>query len=349
MLSRLKKIIRRSAIVSAYFEYLLKRDEQRRFLHDAEESIKQRCIPDADKVINAYLKDLRKYMFTFSEWYDMYNLVNSDETEKTKYISRSRAQKYYRKLNNPSTRQIFWDKPKFLNVYSKLIHRKYLAVSPSTTIEELREIIESCDVIIKPQNGSLGVGIYKIRKHKVEESELKTLLAKCIEERSLIEECVEGHPSIQAYNESSLNTIRVITASDKNEIRIFASFIRYGRENAVVDNCHAGGIFCTIDINNGKVISDGHTVTSAIFDKHPDSGLPFKGFTIPFWEEICRVCREAHKLCDLPFVGWDVCVTNKDEIEIIEGNHAPDVDVIQGPLHIGYREQFINICKQFHK
>lgn len=40
---------------------------------------------------------------------------------------------------------------------------------------------------------------------------------------------------------------------------------------------------------------------------------------------------------DAPIVGWDICIDSNNNIEIIEGNHMLDVDVLQSPLKIGIR------------
>lgn len=347
MQQSVKNIIKRTPLFPLYIEYIIRKAECKRCRLEAEEELRRKRIPDANDVLNAYLKDMHKYMFSFSEWYDMYDLSEAEESEKERYISRLHAQKYYRKLNNPATRLIFRNKPQFLKHYSQLIHRMYLTAGPETSIDELRQILQRGDVIVKPKDGSLGEGIYKIRANDVKDSELNDLLSRCAGQECLIEECVKGHPSIQAFHPSSLNTIRVMTARDKNGIRLFASFIRFGVGSSVVDNAHAGGVFSIVDINTGTLISDAQNTAGELYACHPDSGLQFKGFSIPLWDEIRKTCIAAHALCDLPFVGWDVCITDKNEIEIIEGNHAPDVDVIQGPLKRGYREEFENVCNNF--
>lgn len=349
-MSRLfKDLVKRSSLWRCYTEALLRKDEQRRFMAEAKQEVAKRNLQNPEKILSAYHKDLLKYMFTFFEWYDMYAISDADEKVKKQYISRSKAQKYYRSLINPATRQIFRNKPQFLKNYSSFIHRNYLEVDENLDIEKFSEFLHQGDVIVKPVDGSLGAGVYKITAEEAKNIDLKKLLGRCKKEHCLIEECVEGHPDIQAFHPNSLNTIRVMTARDGDIIRVFGSFIRFGSGNAVIDNAHAGGLFCTINIKTGTLSSDCQIVMGGYCKKHPDSGIPFRGFQIPRWGEICQTCIKAHSLCDLPFAGWDVCITSNNEIEIIEGNHAPDVDLIQGPLHQGCRQEFESICKKYKR
>lgn len=56
-----------------------------------------------------------------------------------------------------------------------------------------------------------------------------------------------------------------------------------------------------------------------------------------------------HEDFDLPFIGWDVCVTDKGNVEVIEGNHASDVDLTQYPIRKGIRKEFEDVIERFKK
>ncbi len=114
-----KKLIASSRFFRAYQEAILRKNEQKRFLAEADKEISS--LPDTDvkaKIRKAYVSDLKKYMFNFSEWYYQYSLYGKPESEKSSYISRSCAQKWYRRLVTREMRELFYSKPLFINRFT---------------------------------------------------------------------------------------------------------------------------------------------------------------------------------------------------------------------------------------
>lgn len=55
-------------------------------------------------------------------------------------------------------------------------------------------------------------------------------------------------------------------------------------------------------------------------DRHPVSGVPIRGFPIPFWKEAIETCRRAQACFPaLPNLGWDVALTD-DGPRLLEAN-----------------------------
>ena len=77
------------------------------------------------------------------------------------------------------------------------------------------------------------------------------------------------------------------------------------------------------------------------YPSHPDTGRLIKGFKIPCWEQILETCKAATQtIPNIHFAGWDLCVTKNGQVEIIEGNHAPDFDGgMQSPLKVGVKKK----------
>ena len=76
-----------------------------------------------------------------------------------------------------------------------------------------------------------------------------------------------------------------------------------------------------------------HTSKLVTYEKHPDTGIKFDGYQLPFIKEAMELCKEAAMEVDeIRFVGWDVCIT-KDGPAIIEGNDYPGYDFWQLPEH----------------
>ena len=83
-----------------------------------------------------------------------------------------------------------------------------------------------------------------------------------------------------------------------------------------------------------------------MFDKHPITGTPIIGFTIPYFEEAKQMCLTAmHKVPQVRFVAWDVAIT-ADGPRFIEGNSFPSHAVPQFAAHY---PDGIGILPEFRK
>ena len=344
IIRKIKTAIAYSPLFKAYADILIRQTEQDRFMVDARRRLVAEGHPE---LLEAYAADMKRYMVDFDEWSSMYCFRDLTPEQKDEFISRSEAQRHYRRIIRHSWRGEFHDKERFLRKWSAFVHRSWLRVTPATPLEEIVSAVSGRTCIVKPVSGSLGNGVYKVSPRTPEEAEAEA--TKILGTDSLIEECIQGCQELQRFHPESLNTIRVVTVRGRSGIRVLGSFIRFGRGGAVVDNAHAGGIFAHIDITDGTVDSDATNTDGERFSVHPDTGLAIKGTRIPQWDTITERCVSAHALCDNFVVGWDVTVNSRGEVEFIEGNHAPDVDVMQGPLKKGIRRDFIQAVREFRK
>lgn len=131
---------------------------------------------------------------------------------------------------------------------------------------------------------------------------------------------------------TSLNTIRLQTVITEDQgIMAFGATCRLGREGSFVDNWAKGGLIVGIDMNTGKLRktafikpSYGTTVT-----KHPDNGLVFEGFEIPYFREAVEMAKDLHSnLYRIHSIGWDIAIT-PDGPMFIEGNSLWEISLIQ--------------------
>lgn len=71
--------------------------------------------------------------------------------------------------------------------------------------------------------------------------------------------------------------------------------------------------------------------------EHPDSHIPFAGYTIPYYEQAVDMVIRAHHLHKgLNGVGWDVAITENGPL-MIEANPFFDFGIMQATTH-GYRK-----------
>lgn len=292
-----------------------------------------------------YKNDLEKHLVSYSEYAYQFEFYKKSEIQKEEFISRLKMRHFYLRYTRSSIKDLFKDKIKFLTTFDKYIHRNWI-FAPNATYEEFFGLVSNYDCIIKPINGSLGNGVFKVYKNS-NRDEIKSLYDFSINKRLLVEECIDSCEELKAFHPQSLNTIRVVTISNRQKAEVFGAFFRVGCGDSVVDNAHAGGIFAQINIDSGAIESDGINTNREIFIYHPDTGIRFKGFRIPEWNNIIEACCEAAKLTDNIVTGWDVVINRNGIVEFIEGNNSPDFDVMQSPLQIGVKKRLYSLIKKY--
>ena len=341
-MKRVKFIVKDSFLFQCYQEWLVRRCETQRFLEEAKEHFMRE--KNLKGSFSGYRHDCHAYRVDYAEYMYQYEFWGLTEKEKKEFVSRAEMQSVYRRMVKPEIRRCFYNKSLFLQRYSSNVHRKWL-VAREASFEQFLEMVGSFDCIAKPIDGTLGNGIFKIKRGHPTNGRM--LYDDCVKKNILVEECVVGCDELEAFHPASLNTIRVVTISNEEKDVVFGAFLRMGNNGRCVDNAHAGGIFAQINVESGIVESDGVTTGGMNFSTHPYSGILIKGFKIPRWEEIKNVCVKAAKV--MPgtyFVGWDVCILQDGQIELIEANHAPDFDLMQSPLKRGVRQKLNTVMEE---
>ena len=72
-----------------------------------------------------------------------------------------------------------------------------------------------------------------------------------------------------------------------------------------------------------------------------------KGYKIPKWNDIVETVCEAAKLTDNPITGWDVVINKVGQVEFIEGNHTPDLDMMQSRYNMGLKKKVYALIKEY--
>lgn len=288
---------------------------------------------------------LDKHWVSYNEYAYQYEFYNKTEEEREEFVSRSKMGYFYRRYTPGNVKAIFRNKHRFLTLFSKYIHREWI-YAPNASYEEFSQLVSNFDCIIKPCDGALGRGVFKVYKNG-DHTDDRKLYESCVKDRMLVEQCIESCEELNAFHPQSLNTIRVVTVANKQKAEVFGSFLRMGVGNSVVDNAHAGGVFAQINIKDGMIESDGIDTNGNRYVCHPDSCIKLKGFVIPNWEKVVNTCCEAAKLCDNTIMGWDVAINNQMEIDFVETSFGPDFDVMQSPLQVGVKKRIFAKIKEY--
>ncbi len=143
-----------------------------------------------------------------------------------------------------------------------------------------------------------------------------------------------NHPELADLNNGALATVRIVTCRNEHDaFEATNAVLRMAQgRNRVVDNFHAGGLAAKVDLATGtlgRATDLGVRPTAGWREAHPNSGAPIAGRVLPHWDATVALAVRAHAaFADRVVVGWDIGIM-PDGPELVEGNGAPDLDIIQ--------------------
>ncbi len=175
----------------------------------------------------------------------------------------------------------------------------------------------------KPIDGRMGQNIFVLDKSTFRKSN-DALINLILSQAFIFQDLILQHETLNAINKYSANTLRIVTYKNKeNKVTILSGFIRLGRNGAIVDNAHAGGIVVSVNKDTGKMRDEGVQLMDnggGVFYKHPDTGIVFDNFQIPCFSQVKDIVSKAATLLNFPLLGWDVAITPNGPV-IVEVNH----------------------------
>jgi len=164
-----------------------------------------------------------------------------------------------------------------------------------------------------------------------------------LREGYIIQSYVAQHPRLAALHSHSVATLRLVTIRSGTEIALFESCLKMGAGKLIVSNFAAGGLIGEIDPATGRLVKDFYGSPAhggGRVQRHPDSGIVFEGFEVPFYFEAVATAKELHRrLYGLYSIGWDIAI-GPDGPVIIEGND--NWELTQTPL-TGMRKAFYSL------
>lgn len=201
----------------------------------------------------------------------------------------------------------------------------------SMLLSVLEKLVNGCSssdsIFLKPSSGIGGGGAYKFTKNgDLIGDDGAKLLADLQKNNYIVQEAVVQHKTMSRLNNSSLNTVRILTYRQPGGgVMVASALSRMGCGEAHVDNASAGGIFVPIDVSKGCLERYGYSFITAggnTYTAHPDNGLVFEGFKLPYFNKSLELVCHAAGYFDNIIIGWDVAVTESGPI-LIEGNYNP--------------------------
>lgn len=136
----------------------------------------------------------------------------------------------------------------------------------------------------------------------------------------VIQAAVVQHSALAAFHPESLNTVRLITLRFGGECTPIAATLRMGN-GSHVDNGHAGGLLCGIDLISGRLTPTACDVSFRPFDRHPRSSVMFAGQTVPSFAEVQATGLAVHqRLPHFDMISCDLAVLANGSPCLIEVN-----------------------------
>ena len=196
----------------------------------------------------------------------------------------------------------------FNMLFGEFLGREWLNPTAVTPEEFAAFVKKHGRVLIKPAGDGCGHGVhaYRYEGWKAALERHAELLGKNV----LAEQMPAQHPRMDLLNPHCLNTARVTTYTDRDDVHILLASLRSTKDTRVVDNFSAGGIAMAIDLRTGALTSDAIDGALRSFSEHPLTKTPLRGFALPDWPEALEMVRRAaRKIYGMPrcrFLGWDV-------------------------------------------
>ena len=253
--------------------------------------------------------------------------------QRATYVTRGINNRIVRLCNDPAWYHCVEDKREFNRLYSGFVRRDWLDLGNCTYAAFAGFRAGRETVISKPVSATCGQGIEKLCKGSFDS--LQAMYAHLKNSGAgLIEELIIQHPDVAKLYPDSVNTYRIVTVARKGVSGVVYAFIRIGNGGRFVDNINSGGMAAPVDLQTGVITHPAFDKDSRLYEAHPVTGCPIRGYRLPYWRESVEMCLAAAQVVpQLGYVGWDVAVS-PDGPQLIEGNHFPGHDILQLPPHV---------------
>ena len=282
---------------------------------------------------NRYTKKLNqaRYVRAWTDWalcflllgcapddYYQFSFPGKSWQERSSFLTHRRNHRIIKRYCPRKTESLLY-KDAFDARFSEYIHRDWCVLDQETGDSRLREFLKKHQkAFMKQKNNACGRGAFVLTEQDYASGNCPQFAFSDY----IAEECIVQHHDLARLNPYAVNSIRVLTFHNV----ILQAGLKVGVGTAVVDNVHAGSIYGNIDLETGRTNAPFRNMDLDSFTSHPSTGEPLVGFQIPYWEQLKSVVvKIAEALPEIPYIGWDVAVTETG-ISVIEGNDEPGQD-----------------------
>ncbi len=277
--------------------------------------------------------------------YTMFGFYDMNGKQRNTYLTRVRNKKVCDIMNQDGFGELFDDKLQFNPRFEAFLHRRVLNAK-TATVEEMEDFLKDQEYFFaKPNRGTCGNGIEKCRTADFPSAEAALEYVRK-KDLLVLEQVLPQHPDMARLHPQSVNTMRIVTDRVDDVVHIAYIVVKIGRGDGFCDNSGQGGVICRVDPETGKIVSVATDDYFNIFEKHPDTGIEFKGYQLPMHKQAIELAKKAALVVpEIRHVGWDVAIT-PDGPALIEGNDYPGTDLCQLAPHFPEKQGFWPYYKQ---
>ncbi len=291
------------------------------------EGLSKRCGKNALWLTNDIIRAKRLNHISLDEyeWVGYYDLTPAQKRTVSTLWTRAELRKRY---TNRHYKCVLMNKYIFSRVFSEYFARGCVRTGDLTP-EVLRTLAQnSGKVVYKPTSRGQGRGVRVINAGTEAELSAAMLRIKGLP-AGIVEEFICQHHELNRLNPGAVSIIRFYSVCTPKGTYIFCPVLTTSMTMDISNGCK-DALTAIADIRTGVVITD--AVDQRVirdYAVHPVTGVPFKGFQIPFWQETVdmmkKVVPEASYISN---IGWDVAITNSGPL-IVEANTIPGFNTAQ--------------------
>ena len=233
-----------------------------------------------------------------------------------------------RMVNDAAYYPLLNDKFQFLQRYGAFLGRRWLDLRQAGP-QELARLCQDCGVVFAKPHGEFGgKGVERLEPGP--DTDFEALHRRLTENgQFLVEEAIRQHPEVSRLCPQSVNTLRVVTLLAGGEAKFVYALLRVGSGQGHVDNISSGGMYTLVGPQGELEFPAFCDQTGLYYDRHPVTGVAFRGYRLPFFREAVELCCQAAQVEPrLGYIGWDVAVTPDGPV-LVEGNNLPGYDMAQ--------------------
>lgn len=254
--------------------------------------------------------------------YALFGFERLTAAQRDTYVTRIRNKRILDRMNKKEFFDEFNDKTRFLSHFRQYLGRDVLLPADNEALTAFLQKHPS--FLAKPSRGCGGRGILHLNKADFpDESALLQFMTE--QKLSILDAPIVQHPHMAALHPQSVNTLRIVTDRVNGQVYIAYVLLKIGRGDAFCDNSGQGGMFCRVNTETGRVCSAAVDDALEVFEKHPDTGVSFMGYSIPNFAQALTLAKDASAVIpEIGHIGWDVAITPSSAV-IVEGNADPGV------------------------
>ncbi len=278
--------------------------------------------------------------------YFMFDFPRLPYSERTTYLSDTERWRVLHQIFGKEVRMDHADKWRFYQMTKPFFHREACKVGPGADKKEFMAFYSRHPrFFVKELTGCFGRNTYMLEPEDALRAEM--LYEKMYDYGSwMVEEPIQQSKEMSSWNASSVNTVRVASFITREGVHHnFTPIFRAGRAGFIVDNGVSGGIGAGIDVETGRICTEGFDEHGHLYEQHPDSGVYYMGWQMPDWDALLRLTEEIHR--SLPsyhrYVAFDLAHTPQGWV-LVEGNWG-QVILLQRGARKGVRKEFLEYIR----